>query len=274
MQNKNKIQEFHNTEFGDIRIVEIGGQPWFIGKDICAALGYGNCSRDINRHVDPEDRQNYRNGTFEMSNRGVTIINESGLYSLILSSKLPSAKRFKRWVTSEVLPLIRKYDAYITTEKLEDILRDRRRMDKLLYDLKLEREESVKLKAENILLAEEKNVLVEIAGEMMPKAMYHDLILQCEDAIPITLIAKDYGLSAQTFNKILYAFGIQYKVRGTWLLYQAHAGKGYTITQTRLEGKRTSVMHTYWTQKGRLFLYEFLKSHNILPEVEIEFAVA
>ena len=106
MKNSNQIQQFHNEEFGNIRVIEIDGQPWFVGRDVSEALGYGNGSRDINRHVDPEDRRNYRNGTSEINNRGVTIINESGLYSLILSSKLPSAKRFKRWVTSEVLPSI------------------------------------------------------------------------------------------------------------------------------------------------------------------------
>lgn len=90
----NNIQVFNNPEFGDIRTVEIDGEPWFVGKDVADNLGYQNGSRDINRHVDEEDRQNYQNGTFK-SNRGLTIINESGLYSLILSSKLPSARRFK-----------------------------------------------------------------------------------------------------------------------------------------------------------------------------------
>ena len=96
-----------HPEFGNLRTLTIGGEPWFVGKDVAEALGYQNGSRDINRHVAEEDRQNYRNGTFE-SNRGMTIINESGLYSLILSSKLESAKTFKHWVTAEVLPTIRK----------------------------------------------------------------------------------------------------------------------------------------------------------------------
>ena len=93
--------------------MEIDGQPWFIGKDVTDILGYENRSRDINRHVDAEDRWNYRNSTSEINNRGITIINESGLYSLILSSKLPKAKKFKHWVTSEVLPAIRKTGGYI-----------------------------------------------------------------------------------------------------------------------------------------------------------------
>ena len=117
----NNIQVFNNPEFGDIRTVEIDGEPWFVGKDVADNLGYQNGSRDINSHVDEEDRQNYQNGTFE-SNRGLTIINESGLYSLILSSKLPSARRFKHWVTSEVLPAIRKTGAYVQQEvKVPDI---------------------------------------------------------------------------------------------------------------------------------------------------------
>ena len=113
----NQLQIFENEEFGKVRVLELDGQPWFVGKDVTDILGYGNGSRDINRHVDAEDRRNYRNGTSEINNRGITIINESGLYALILSSKLPSAKRFKRWVTSEVLPTIRKHGAYMRIHK-------------------------------------------------------------------------------------------------------------------------------------------------------------
>ena len=102
----NELKIFNNKDFGEIRVINKEGEPWFVGKDVAEKLGYKNCSRDINRHVDEEDRQNYQNGTLE-SNRGLIIINESGLYSLILSSKLPNAKKFKRWVTSEVLPQIR-----------------------------------------------------------------------------------------------------------------------------------------------------------------------
>ena len=108
----NNIKVFENSEFGKVRTVILNDEPWFIGKDVTDILGYQNGSRDINRHVDEDDRQNYQNGTFE-SNRGMAIINESGLYSLILSSKLPTAKKFKRWVTAEVLPAIRKTGGYV-----------------------------------------------------------------------------------------------------------------------------------------------------------------
>ena len=111
----NEIFNFHGQE---VRTLTIDDEPWFVGKDVADILGYQNGSRDINRHVDEEDRQNYQNGTF--GNRGVTVINESGLYSLILSSKLPQAKEFKHWVTSEVLPAIRKQGGFIREDLDED----------------------------------------------------------------------------------------------------------------------------------------------------------
>lgn len=109
--NNLKIQHVFNFENNSIRTIVVNDELYFVGKDVAEILGYKNVSRDINRHVDEEDRQNYQNGTFE-SPRGLTIINESGLYSLILGSKLPKAKKFKRWVTSEVLPSIRKTGGY------------------------------------------------------------------------------------------------------------------------------------------------------------------
>ena len=120
----NELQIFNSEEFGDIRTVTINNEPWFVGKDVVDILGYQNGSRDINRHVAEEDRQNYQNGTFE-SPRGMTVINESGLYALIFGSKLESAKRFKHWVTSELLPAIRKTGAYqkpMTTDQKIQLL--------------------------------------------------------------------------------------------------------------------------------------------------------
>lgn len=117
----NELQIFNSEEFGNIRTVTIDNEPWFVGKDVADVLGYQNGSRDINRHVSEEDRQNYQNGTFD-SPRGMTIINESGLYALIFGSKLESAKRFKRWVTSEVLPAIRKTGSYQKPMTVEEQL--------------------------------------------------------------------------------------------------------------------------------------------------------
>ncbi|MGT2935729.1 phage antirepressor KilAC domain-containing protein [Streptococcus castoreus] len=115
------MQEIFNFKGREVRTVTINGEPYFVGKDVADILGYQNGSRDINRHVEEEDKLKYRFGT-SGQDREMTIINESGLYSLILSSKLPQAKEFKRWVTSEVLPAIRKHGAYVTDYKAVDLL--------------------------------------------------------------------------------------------------------------------------------------------------------
>lgn len=168
--NMNDLKVFENTEFGKIRVLEMSGEPWFVGKDVAEILGYRNGSRDINRHVDDEDRQNYQNGTSEINNRGMTIINESGLYSLILSSKLPNAKTFKRWVTSEVLPSIRKTGGYIDgQESMSD----------------------AELMAKALLVAnkqiEERNREIE---RMKPKEIFADAVAASKTSILIGELAK------------------------------------------------------------------------------------
>lgn len=188
----NNIQVFNNPEFGDIRTVEIDGEPWFVGKDVADNLGYQNGSRDINRHVDEEDRQNYQNGTFE-SNRGLTIINESGLYSLILSSKLPSARRFKHWVTSEVLPAIRKHGIYATEDVTDKILNNPEFGIELLTKYKEERDKR-RFLSEQVLTQQK------LIAELQPKADYVNQILKSTSSVKTTQIAKDYGMSARAFN--------------------------------------------------------------------------
>lgn len=112
----NEMKIFNNPEFGSIRTMEINGEPWLVGRDIADILGYQNGSRDINRHVDTEDRM--KSMVFDgHQNKETILINESGIYSLVLSSKLPGAKKFKRWVTSEVLPSIRKHGGYIAGQE-------------------------------------------------------------------------------------------------------------------------------------------------------------
>ena len=121
----NQIEVFKNEEFGQVRALEINGEPYFIGKEVAEVLGYANSKDAIQKHVDDEDKQIIQRSQFatlEIPNRGLTIINESGLYSLILGSKLPSAKKFKRWVTSEILPSIRKHGTYSINEEKVDKL--------------------------------------------------------------------------------------------------------------------------------------------------------
>lgn len=140
----NNLQIFKNPEFGQIRTIEINHEPYFVGKDVADILGYQNGSRDINRHVDEDDRQ--KTMMFDGNqNKETIVINESGLYSLVLSSKLPTAKRFKRWVTSEVLPAIRKHGAYMTPETLEAAILNPDTIIKIATELKAEREKNREL---------------------------------------------------------------------------------------------------------------------------------
>lgn len=163
----NEIFNFHGQE---VRTVTVDNELYFVGKDVADILGYQNGSRDINRHVDEEDRQNYQNGTF--GNRGVTIINESGLYSLILSSKLPQAKDFKRWVTSEVLPTIRKNGMYATDELLDN-------PDFAIATLQ-------KLKEER----EAKKLLEATIEEQKPKVIFADAVSASHTSILVGEFAK------------------------------------------------------------------------------------
>lgn len=260
----NNIQVFNNPEFGDIRTVEIDGEPWFVGKDVADNLGYQNGSRDINRHVDEEDRQNYQNGTFE-SNRGLTIINESGLYSLILSSKLPSARRFKHWVTSEVLPAIRQHGIYATEDVTDKILNNPEFGIELLTKYKEERDKR-RFLSEQVLTQQK------LIAELQPKADYVNQILKSTSSVKTTQIAKDYGMSARAFNKLLYELGIQYRVGDQWVLYAKYQACGYVRSVTyeyrHRDGRLDVKMCTEWTQKGRLFLYETLKKEGYLPLME------
>lgn len=252
-----KDLQLFNFNGNQVRTVLVEDEPYFVGKDVATILGYQNGSRDVNRHVDTDDRQNYQNGTFE-SNRGLTIINESGLYSLILSSKLPAAKEFKRWVTKEVLPSIRKNGAYLTAEKAEEIL--------LNPDTIINLAQQVKNERQGRLIAEQR------VNELTPKATYYDTVLANEALVSITVIAKDYGMSGTKMNMLLHDLKVQYKQGKTWLLYAKYQRNGWTQSETRMvrrkDGTEKAVLNTKWTQKGRLGLYELLKLNGVLPTIE------
>ena len=248
----NEVQLF-NFENHEVRSLLLNNEPWFVGKDVADVLGYSNSRKAMADHVDDEDKEvlTSRNVTLEnIPNRGITVVNESGLYSLILSSKLPSAKKFKRWVTSDVLPALRKTGQYQVKELSGSEL-----MAKALIE------------AQNVLAAKDK-----VIEEMKPKADYYDQILQSKSLVLISQIAKDYGLGAPTMNKKLHELGVQYKQGGQWLLYSKYQNKGYThsrtINITRSDGRSDVRMQTEWTQKGRLFLYELLRKNGILPIIE------
>jgi len=260
----NEVTSFTNEEFGAVRTVTINGEPWLVGKDVAAALGYSNASKAVMTHVDDEDKQKQMM-TADSQNGNVvtetTLINESGLYSLVLSSKLPNAKKFRRWVTSEVLPSVRKHGAYATEETIDKIISDPDFGIKLLTELKEERKKNAALSREVV----ESQKVIE---QMKPKADYVDMILKSNSVVTATQIAKDYGMSGTAFNKLLYALNIQWKVHGQWVLYAQYAGRGYTHSYTWGNEAGASQMSTRWTQKGRLFLYEELKKAGYLPLIE------
>jgi prophage antirepressor-like protein len=183
-----ELQIFNNAEFGSIRTLMINDEPYFVGKDVAESLGYSNTKDALTTHVDAEDKmviQRSENTTFEIPNRGLTVINESGLYSLVFSSKMPNAKKFKRWVTSEVLPTIRKHGVYA----VDELLNDPDMLIAALTKLKVEREKTNALMA---TVAVQNQQIV----EMKPKASYYDVVLNCKDLVAISVIAKDYGWSA------------------------------------------------------------------------------
>lgn len=258
----NELKIFENAEFGSIRTVEIDSTPYFVGKDVAEVLGYAKARNALAAHVDDEDKKDAPIQGDLGGTQNMTIINESGLYSLILSSKLPKAKEFKHWVTSEVLPAIRRHGMYAMDELIEnpDLA------IKALTALKEEREKTRKL-TETVAVQSQQ------ISELKPKASYYDVVLNCKDLVSITEIAKDYGKSARWLNEKLHELGIQFKQGSKiWLLYQKYADKGYTSTKTQTfngnDGNVHTRVHTYWTQKGRLFIYDLLKKQGILPLIE------
>ena len=257
-----ELQVYKNAEFGSVRTTTLGGQPYFVGKDVADILGYSNSRKALIDHVDEEDKGVTKCDTLG-GKQDLIIINESGLYSLILSSKMPNAKKFKRWVTSEVLPAIRKHGLYAT----DDLIANPDLAIAAFTALKEEREKNKELMAA-VAIGQQQ------IAEMKPKATYYDVVLKCRDAVNISVIAKDYGWSAMRMNEYLHEKGIQFKQGDIWLLYQKHAPNGYTKTNTHIyedsKGIKHTKVHTKWTQKGRLFIYEQLKADGVYPQIEME----
>lgn len=237
----NDLQIFNSDEFGEVRILEINGEPWFIAKDVCRALGLTNITETL-RRLDEDELTSVKLNSGGQT-REMKAVNEPGLYRLISASRAGNARKFQRWIYHEVLPSTRKHGAYMTPATIEKVLLNPDFIIKLASELKAERE---------------RNAILQ------PKADYYDLVLDSEDAVPVTVIAKEYGMSGVTFNKLLNSEQIQYVREGVWLLYRKYDGRGYTVTKTLLTGKK-SRMYTCWTQRGREFLYHFLKARGIVP---------
>ena len=244
-----KNQIFKNAEFGQIRTCTVDGETYFVGKDVASALGYINPNKAMIDHVDNEDKLTSRI-VMAGQNRQVIIINESGLYALILSSKLEGARRFKRWVTSEVLPAIRKNGRYELEQQV------------------------VKVEEQNRELESRNAYLEDISAYQKPLTDYARHILSSQQTVTVTQIAQDYGFTAVRFNELLMHLRIQHKVGGQWILYAPHVHRGYVQSfssyYVQPDGEVQVKVHTRWTQVGRLFLYEELKKAGILPLIELE----
>ena len=243
----NDLQIFKNDTFGQVRILEKDNELWFVAKDVCDCLEIKNTT-DALKRLDNDERSR-----FNLGRQGETnIVNEYGLYNLVLSSRKPEAKEFKRWITHDVIPQIRKTGAYSMNipKSLPEALR--------AYANEVELHNATKA----IVAQQEQQI-----AEFKPVKDYVDKILSSKSCLTITQIAADYGMSAQELNKILHEAGLQRKVGDQWILYKQHMSKGFTKSETftfcRSDGRLDSKITTKWTQKGRLEI------HNILSNLDI-----
>ena len=240
----NELKVFNNPEFGEIRTVDIDNEPWFVGKDVAAALGYVEPTKAAREKVDPEDRGvseiDTPSGTQQM-----TIINESGLYALVLSSKLPTARAFKRWITHDVIPSIRKHGAYMTPEKLQEAILNPDMMIQLCQQLKDEQEKNTVLRAKNSALVVENQI-------MAPKADYFDELVDRNLLTNFTEAAKQLNIKRRTFISFLIDKKYLYRdKKGNLLPYASAKTAGlFEVKESMNEKTNWTGCQTLLTPKG------------------------
>lgn len=247
-----QVFNFNNDEVQVV--INDNSEPMFVAKDVCDALGLENVTKSL-LALDEDEKLPLpivRAGQL----RTVNTITESGLYSLVLRSNKPQAKVFKKWITSEVLPSIRRHGMYVNKQTVEEMLENPDVLIQTLQTLKKEREEKERLLIQNEL----QNNQLKISA---PKVEYFDEVLQSNSTYTTNQIAKEMGMSAIGLNNELNALGIQYKQSGTWLLYHKYQNKGYTKTKTHTftdnHGNTQTAMSTVWTEKGRLFIHDNIR---------------
>ena len=239
----NGMMIFRNVEFGAIRTMSSPqGEPMFCAKDVAEALGYKNTRDSLKRHVDDDDV--VKHDTIDRLGRTqqAIFINESGLYALILSSKLDSAKRFKRWVTGEVLPAIRKQGGYMLAKKGESEKEIMKRALQIVQATLARRDEQI--------------------AQLQPRADYADHVLDSINCITTTQLAKELSMTAQQLNRRLCEMHIQYWQSGQYMLYADYARQGFAKSRTRVHTVRDGIVltETYlvWTERGREFIHRLL----------------
>ena len=264
------LQIFNNPQFGEVRtVISDKGEPMFCLADVCKALELTNPTTVKNR-LDKEDVQlidlhalNLTEGI--TGNSMANFITESGFYDVILQSTSSRVKPFRKWVTSEVLPEIRKHGGYM-------VINEDDAADELMTRALVVAQKTLERRNERIRHLEAVNTeQAKAISEMSPKANYYNIILQSPSTITVTQIAQDYGMSAKAFNKLLHTLGIQRKIGRQWVLYSGYIANGYVQSATEpMKNSQSGRSYTYsrWTQKGRIFLYNELKNRNVLPLIE------
>ena len=245
----NNLQIFKHSEFGELPTVEIDGKPYFHASKSAKILGYKDTINAVKQHCKGVVKHH------TLTAGGTQIVNyilEGDLYRLIMGSTLPAAGKFERWVFDEVLPQIRQTGGYIPRTEGDT---DEQVMAKAV------------LIAQRTIEQQTKQIV-----EMKPKVDYYDLILNCKDLVSVTQIAKDFGKSAMWLNKFLHEKGVQFRKNSIWYPYQKYADEGYMASKstaiTYINGEPNATYHTYWTQKGRRFIYDLLKSDGISANIE------
>ena len=272
----NDIQIFNNPQFGSIRTAGTPEQPLFCLADVCKILGL-QASRVKDRLEKGVISSNplLTSGGIQQLN----FVNEDGLYDVILDSRKPEAKAFRKWVTSEVLPTIRKHGAYMTNDAIERALTEPDFLIQLATSIKEERSKRLAVEA---VCEEQRKQISQLGSQvddlqsevsvMKDKVSYLDVILATKNSVLVTQIAQDYGESAILFNRRLNRMGIQYSRGKQWILYGPYKDCGYVTSETYVikhkDGHEDVHMNTKWTQKGRRFLYDILKREGILPVIE------
>ena len=254
-----ELQVFNQQEVlgKNFTIYGTAQEPLFLAKDVAEWIDHSDTQKMISS-ID-EDEKLMRTLFLSGQNRQAWFLTEDGLYEVLMQSRKPIAKQFKKQV-KEILKTIRKHGMYA----VDDLLNNPDMAIAAFQRLKEERQ--LRLQAQEEVA--QKNQIIQ---ELQPKATYYDLILQSESLVAISVIAKDYGMSAKKLNNLLHELKVQFKQGSTWLLYQKYASKGYTQSKTHTIDADRSKMHTYWTQKGRLFIYDLLKNKKgVLPLIEQE----
>jgi phage antirepressor protein len=259
----NQIIIFNSPQFGEIRTAGTADNPMFCLTDVCKALGL--TAKGVNQRLNKEVISTYPLETAGGIQQAL-FVNEDGLYDVILDSRKPEAKVFRKWVTSEVLPTIRKTGGYITTmPEMSDA-------EIMAKAMTIAQNTIANRNARIQQLQVENNEQKQLIAQMQKGNDYLNVILESKGTLATTQVAADYGMSAVSFNKRLKEMRIQRKVNGQWILYTEFMGKGYvhskTIAFQHSDGRPDTRLSTEWTQRGRMFLYDALKEVGILPLIE------